>query len=89
MITRTTPTRSRSGVLLTVAAMALFGMSACDDGDDSEPDTTLVDELESDPNVPFDPDVEEGIDTGTDERGNMGFDVDDPGPVGNPTSPSD
>jgi hypothetical protein len=58
--------------------VSVFGMSACDDGGDSKPDTTLVDELQSDPDVPFDPDVSDfGDNTETDERGNMGFDVDD------------
>jgi hypothetical protein len=89
MITRTTPTSSRATRLLALAAVSALAVSACDDGNDSEPDTTVVDELQSDPDVPFDPNVEEGIDTGTDQRGNMGFDVDDPGPVGNPTSPTD
>jgi hypothetical protein len=55
---------------------------------DSEPDTTLVDELESDPNVPFDPNVPPGVPE-TDERGNLGFDTEEGGPVGNPTSPND
>jgi hypothetical protein len=89
MITRTIPTSSRATRLLALAAVSVLAVSACDDGNDSEPDTTVVDELQSDPDVPFDPNVEEGIDTGTDQRGNMGFDVDDPGPVGNPTSPTD
>jgi hypothetical protein len=88
MITRTIST-SPATKLLALAAVSALAVSACDDGNDSEPDTTVVDELQSDPDVPFDPNVEEGIDTGTDQRGNMGFDVDDPGPVGNPTSPTD
>jgi hypothetical protein len=88
MITRTIST-SPATKLLALAAVSALAVSACDDGNDSEPDTTVVDELQSDPDVPFDPNVEEGIDTGTDQRGNLGFDVDDPGPVGNPTSPTD
>ena len=90
MTTPKTSTRSRAGVLLAVAAVSVFGTSACDDGDDSEPDTTLVEELESDPNVPFDPDVSDfGSNTETDERTNQGFDPDEPGPVGNQTNPND
>jgi hypothetical protein len=89
MITRTISTCSRATKLLALAAVSVLAVSACDDGNDSEPDTTVVNGPESEPDVPFDPNVEEGIDTGTDERGNLGFDVDDPGPVGNPTSPTD
>lgn len=89
MITRKTSTRSRAGTLLALAAVSVFGVSACDD-DDSGPDTTLVDDLQSDPDVPFDPDVSDfGGDTETDERTNQGFDVDEPGPVGNQTNPND
>ena len=90
MDTRKIPTIPRVGALLVLAAASLFGVTACDDGEDSEPDTTLVDELQSDPDVPFDPDVSEfGDDTETDERTNQGFDVDEPGPVGNQTNPND
>jgi hypothetical protein len=42
-------------------------------------DTTITD----DPNVPFDPDVPEGVETDTNEVENQGFDPDDPGPEGN------
>ena len=77
MDTRKIPTRPRAGTLLILAAASLFTVNACDDGEDSEPDTTLVDELQSDPDVPFDPDVSDfGDDTETDERTNPGFDVD-------------
>jgi hypothetical protein len=85
----TTPIRSRAGTLLALAAVSVLGVSACDDGDDGEPDTTLVDELQSDPDVPFDPDVEGGVDTETDERSNQGFDDDESGPAGNATDPND
>jgi hypothetical protein len=55
-----------------------LGASACADDDggspdtnpDSVPDTSLVDDAD----VPFDPDVGPGIDTDTDEGGNLGFD---------------
>jgi hypothetical protein len=54
-----------------------LGASACSDGsdddDDGEPDVTVVDDAD----VPFDPDIGPGIDTGTDERGNLGFDTDE------------
>ena len=88
MITRNHPVR-----FPTVASMALvvgfaLGVSACDsddDGDDGEPGVSVVDDAD----VPFDPDVPAGVDTETDERNNLGFDVDEPGPVGNQTDPND
>ncbi len=90
MITRKTSMRSRAGTLLVLAAVSVLGVSACDNGDDSGPDTTLVDELQSDPNVPFDPSVSDsGDQTQTDERTNQGFESDEPGPVGNQTNPND
>lgn len=68
-----------------IAAVGLFGATACDSDDDGEPDPTVV---ESGPGVPFDGSVSPGVDTGTDEGGNMGFEPgEDGGPVGNPTSP--
>jgi hypothetical protein len=89
MSTRTTSIRPRTGLALALAAVSALGVSACDDADDSETDTTLVDELQSDPDVPFDPDVSDfGDITETDERTNQGFDVDEPGPVGNQVSPN-
>lgn len=68
--------RSTASAALVVAAA--LGAVACDD-DTDEVDTTITD----DPNVPFDPDVPDGVDTDTDEVGNQGFDPDDPGPEGN------
>jgi hypothetical protein len=83
MITRTTSNRSRAGSLLALAAVSVLTVSACDDGDDGEPDTTVVDQLESEPDVPFDPNVSRGVPE-TDERGNLGFDDDEGDIVGNP-----
>jgi hypothetical protein len=57
--------------------MALaIGVVACDDADD-EPNDTVVDELDSDGDVPFDNDVPPGISTDTDERSNQGFESDE------------
>jgi hypothetical protein len=87
MIARRITNRSRGGTALALVAVSLLGVSACDDDGGSEPDTTLVEELESDRNVPFDPNVSPGV-IETDERGNLGFD-DEPNPAGNPVSPND
>ena len=89
MIFRNAPFHLRTAAAVTLAVGFALGASACDDGDAGEPDTTLVDELDSDPDVPFDPDVPGGVGTDTNERNNQGFDVDEPGPVGNQTSPND
>jgi hypothetical protein len=88
MIAQRNPIRTRARAALALATVALLGVSACDDDGDSEPDTTLVDELESDPNVPFDPNVPPGVPE-TDERGNLGFDTEEGGPAGDPTGPRD
>lgn len=86
MATRGTPFRSRTVAPLALVAVFALGATACDDGDaDSDPDISVVDDAD----VPFDPDVPSGVDTNTDERNNLGFDVDEPGPVGNQTSPND
>ncbi len=84
----TTFSRTRSGVAVALVAALSFGVVSCDD-DDSEPADTVVDELDSDGNVPFDNDVPPGIDTETDERNNQGFESDEPGEVGNLTNPND
>ncbi len=90
MISSKTSTRSRVGTLVALGLVSVLGMSACDDGDDGGTDTTLVDELQSDPDVPYDPSVSDfGDNTETDERNNQGFDLDEPGPVGNQTNPND
>jgi hypothetical protein len=73
---------------LTLMAALSLGVAACDD-DDSEPADTVVDEPDSDGDVPFDNDVPPGIDTETDERNNQGFETDEVGPVGNQTDPND
>jgi hypothetical protein len=82
---RSTPLRTTAAVVL--AAGFALGVSACDDGDgdDGEPDISVVD----DAGVPFDPDVPDGVGTETDEGDNQGFDPDAPGPVGNQTNPND
>jgi hypothetical protein len=48
---------------------------ACDDTE--EPNDTVVDELDSEGDVPFDNDVPPGISTDTDERSNQGFESDE------------
>jgi hypothetical protein len=89
MFTTTTRTRLRTGAVAGLTAVLTLGAVACDD-DDAEPVPTVVDELQDDPDVPFDPDVpESGDNVETDERTNQGFDVDEPGPVGNQTNPND
>jgi hypothetical protein len=96
MFTNTTtvsPRRSRrrgtaSTIALGLVATLSLGVAACDD-DDSEPADTVVDELDSDGNVPFDNDVPAGVDTDTNENNNLGFDTDAPGPVGNEANPND
>ena len=80
--------RSRRHVAPVIARALTIGVVACDDADD-EPDDTVVDELDSDGDVPFDNDVSPGVDTGTDERNNQGFETDEVGPVGNESDPSD
>lgn len=87
MIMRKTSTRLRTGTIAGLALVFAVGASACDD--DGEPDPTVVDRIEDDPNVPFDPDVPGGVDTETDERTNQGFESENPGPVGNQTDPND
>lgn len=89
MIFRNTPLHFRTATAVTLALGLAFGASACDDSDADEPDTTLVDDLQSDSDVPFDPNVPGGVGTETDERNNQGFDVDEPGSVGNQTNPND
>lgn len=71
----------RSTVSAALVVAVALGAAACDDDGDEvdDVDTTITD----DPNVPFDPDVPEGVDTDTNEVGNQGFDPDDPGPEGN------
>jgi hypothetical protein len=74
---------------LTVAALVgMLAVSACG-SDDDRPTDTVVDELDSDADVPFDNDVAPGVDTDTDEGNNLGFDDDAPGPVGNQTDVND
>jgi hypothetical protein len=72
----------RRTVAVALAAATVLG-AACDEDSDTDEvedvDTTIVD----DPNVPFDPDVPAGVDPGTNEVENQGFDPDDPGPEGN------
>ena len=83
------PSRRRAGRLaLALTSVLTLGIVACD-SDDDEPADTVVDELESDGNVPFDNDVPAGVGTETDEANNQGFDTDAPGPVGNQTDPND
>ena len=65
-----------------------MGASACDDSD-GRTDVTVVDELDTDGNVPFGNDVPPGVGTETDEGNNMDVDTDDLGPVGNQTNPND
>jgi len=68
-----------------------MGAGACDDSD-GHTAATVVDELDTDGNVPFDNDVAPGVgtetETETDEGNNMGFDTDDLGRVGNQTNPN-
>lgn len=89
MMTRSTSTRRGTGTAVALALVFAVGASSCDDGDEGEPDPTVVDELVDDPDVPFDPDVPGGVDTETDERNNQGFESENPGPVGNQTNPND
>jgi hypothetical protein len=88
MITSTTSARIRTGVAAGLVLAFAAGASACDD-DDGAPDPTVVDVLDDNPNVPFDPDVPGGVGTETDERNNQGFESDEPGTVGNQTNPND
>lgn len=89
MISSTNCTRRRTDVTIAMAFCFAVGIGACDSDDDA-PDPTLVDELQSDADVPFDADVPgAGDDTETDERTNQGFDLDEPGPVGNQTNPNE
>ena len=81
------PSRRRSGVALALTAALTFGVVACG-SDDDEPTDTVVDELDSDGNTPFDNDVPPGVGTETDEGNNQGFDTDDGGPIGNQTDPN-
>ena len=80
--------RTRTTVAVAIVAALAVGTTACSD-DDGEPADTVVDDLDSDADVPFDNDVAPGVDTETDERGNLGFDDDEPGPVGNETDVND
>ncbi len=89
MTSQNSSTSVRAATALTLALAVTLGVSACDNDDDDGPDTTLVDDLQSDPNVPFDPDVPGGNNTDTNELNNQGFDSDEPGPVGNQTDPND
>ena len=71
----------RNALAVVVLAAAALSVSACDgsEADDNDVDTSIVD----DPNVPFDPDVSDGIATDTNELENQGFETEDlPGPVG-------
>ena len=89
MIVRKTPFHLRRAAAVALAVGLALGASACDDGDAGDPGTTVVGDLDADPDVPFDPDVPGGVGTETDEGGNQGFDTESPGPVGNQTSPND
>ncbi len=71
-------------VTLTVGLLAASALAvgACDDDSNEvdDVDSTILD----DGDVPFDPDVPEGVDTDTNEVENQGFDGDEfPGPEGN------
>lgn len=78
--------RPRLGVAPALAMILMVGAAACDDTE--EPDDTVVDELKSEGDVPFDNDVPPGVGTETDERDNQGFETDELGPVGNETDPN-
>jgi hypothetical protein len=81
-------TRHRTTLAVALVAALAVGTTACDD-DSDEPADTVVDDLESEPGVPFDNDVDPGVGTETDERNNQGFESDEPGEVGNQTNPND
>jgi len=80
---------SRKIAAASVALLVALTATACDDDDDSvdDPADTVVDTLDDEPGVPFDPDVPGGVDTETDEQDNMGFDDDPGGEPGNVTDP--
>jgi hypothetical protein len=67
--------RSRRLVAPLIAMALAIGVVACDDTE--EPSDTVVDELDSEGDVPFDNDVPPGISTDTDERSNQGFESDE------------
>jgi hypothetical protein len=67
--------RSRRLVAPLIAMALTIGVVACDDTE--QPNDTVVDELDSEGDVPFDNDVPPGISTDTDERSNQGFESDE------------
>lgn len=62
-------TAAVSTVLLAAGAFAIGGCSS-----DDEPDPTVPNE----PEVPFDADVDDGIDTEVEQPGNLGFEDEQP-----------
>ncbi|HSL75234.1 MAG TPA: hypothetical protein VK853_12235 [Ilumatobacteraceae bacterium] len=70
------PVVARSVLAGGALCVALLVGACDDDGADDVIEPTIVD----DPGVPFDPNVPEGVDTSTDEQGNLGFDDEQPGP---------
>ncbi len=82
------PSRQLRGLAAAVLSVALMSAASACASDDDEPGPTVVDELDSDGDVPFDNEVSPGVDTETDEGNNMGFDTDGGGPVGNQTDPN-
>jgi hypothetical protein len=67
---------SRSVLVAGVLTLGLLA-GACDDGGT---DDVIEPTIADDPRVPFDPNVPDGVDTPTDEQGNLGFDDELPGP---------
>lgn len=84
---KATATTIRIRTFAVAALVGALAVSACD-SDDESPTDTVIDELDSDSDVPFDNDVPAGVDTDTDEGNNLGFDEDAPGPVGNQSDPN-
>lgn len=74
---------TRTSAAVTALLLAAGSVSACGDDDADPADTGDVPADEAE--VPFDPDVPEGVDTETDERDNLGFDDDTGGEPGNVT----
>ena len=61
-----------------VAAISTMSIAACA-SDDVPDDTVPTDTVPADGDVPFDPEVDDGIDTEVEKSGNLGFDEPDEG----------